>query len=273
MQFGRLLNKLNDFKYRMKHPLLVIGHRGVNMKDEPPENSCAAFTRAIEVGLHGFELDVHLSHDGHSVVIHDDSVNRTTNGYGKVSDKTLEELRQYELIGGGRIPTLHEALNSINDHSTSLEHFTINIELKGSFTEYAVAKIIKEYLTHPGWGLDNFIISSFDYDKLKKFHNLMPDVAIGALWWKDKPYYSVDSIIRELEFNPSSIHIPSYIIDKEYIKDAHKNNIGILCWESSRAPKGSNKPPFSCLVEMGVDILVADNITKAAHLLNKHKIV
>jgi hypothetical protein len=66
--------------------------------------------------------------------------------------------------------------------------------------------------------------------------------------------------------------MPSYIINKEYIEDAHQHNIGILCWESGRSPKGSMKPPFLDLVEMGVDILVADNITKAARLLHKHRI-
>ncbi|HEY9089295.1 MAG TPA: glycerophosphodiester phosphodiesterase family protein, partial [Anaerolineaceae bacterium] len=97
---------------------LVLAHRGASAF--APENTLAAFRRAVELGAHGVELDAKLSADGHIVVIHDQTVDRTTNGSGKVRQKTLAELRELDAgskfrpaFAGETIPTLEEVLESV----------------------------------------------------------------------------------------------------------------------------------------------------------------
>ena len=95
---------------------LNVGHRGAMVS--APQNTLAAFRKAVEVGADGVGLDVHLSKDGVVVVIHDFSVDRTTDGTGRVAEKTLAELKALDAGGkfspqfaGGRIPTLTEVFD------------------------------------------------------------------------------------------------------------------------------------------------------------------
>ena len=98
-----------------KFPVLVIAHRGFS--GAAPENTLAAFKKAMEVDSDMMELDVRFSKDGQVVVMHDDTLDRTTNGRGKVSDYTLKELKQFDAgswfapqFAGEQIPTLVEVL-------------------------------------------------------------------------------------------------------------------------------------------------------------------
>lgn len=85
---------------------LIFAHRGV--KGTHPENTMIAFQEAERIGAHGIELDVHLSKDGELVVIHDETVDRTTNGIGLVSEKTVEELQALD-AGSHKDASFHEA--------------------------------------------------------------------------------------------------------------------------------------------------------------------
>ena len=108
---------------------LILGHRGAS--HDAPQNTLAAFRKAVEVGADGVELDVHLSRDGVPVVIHDAKVDATTDGTGYVSAKSLEELKALDAglsfdpqFSGERIPTLEEVLLEVG------EALLVNIELK-----------------------------------------------------------------------------------------------------------------------------------------------
>ena len=72
----------------------IIGHRGA--KGEMPENTLMAFQYALDIGVHALELDIHLTKDKKIVVIHDNSINRTSNGKGNINNLTLKELQQYD---------------------------------------------------------------------------------------------------------------------------------------------------------------------------------
>ena len=100
----------------------IIAHRGAS--GHAPENTMAAFRLAMEQHADGIELDVMLSKDGHVVVIHDATVNRTTNGTGRVSALTLAELQTLDAGNGEHIPTLEEVLETFGDQ------WVINVELK-----------------------------------------------------------------------------------------------------------------------------------------------
>ncbi len=104
------------------HPL-ILGHRGASA--DAPENTLAAFALALEQNADGIELDVHLSADGVPVVIHDDTVDRTTDGEGRVADLSLAELRRLTIPGGHTIPTLDEVFETFGRRTL------YNVELKG----------------------------------------------------------------------------------------------------------------------------------------------
>lgn len=112
-----------------KFPVLVTAHRGFS--GDAPENTLAAFKKAMEVGSDMIELDVRFSKDGQIVVMHDDTLDRTTNGRGKVSDYTLKELKQFDAgswfapqFSGEHIPTLVEVLELAKGK------IRVNIEIK-----------------------------------------------------------------------------------------------------------------------------------------------
>ena len=113
----------------------IFAHRGAS--DAAPENTLPAFARAVEQGADGIELDVHLSRDGELVVIHDETLDRTTDGAGWVKDRTLAELRALRADNGlpgfaeARIPTLREVLDLLRPTDLLL-----NIELKTSLVWY-----------------------------------------------------------------------------------------------------------------------------------------
>ena len=115
-----------------KFPVMVIAHRGFS--GEAPENTLAAFQKAIDLGSDMMELDVHFSKDGQVVVIHDDHLERTTNGRGKVADHTLQELKKLDAgswfgspFSGEQIPTLQEVLELAKGN------ILVNIEIKNGY--------------------------------------------------------------------------------------------------------------------------------------------
>ena len=119
-----------------KNNIYVAAHRGLCARY--PENTMEAFRAAVEVGVDQIELDVRITKDGEAVIIHDDTVDRTANGSGKVIDMTLAELRELDFgikkdpsFAGARIPTFREFMDFIKDHPT----MTVDVELKEYPTE------------------------------------------------------------------------------------------------------------------------------------------
>ena len=138
----------------MTQPFYIIGHRGAPAL--APENTIPSFVRAIEERVDGIELDVHKV-DRHLFVIHDESVDRTSNGKGVLHELSFEALRQLDFGEGATIPTLVEVIE------TTPSSILINVELKGQHTGTAVAKLLPNYPTH------RFMISSFDRRELDHF--------------------------------------------------------------------------------------------------------
>lgn len=154
----------------------TIAHRGYSARY--PENSMLAFTKALETGCEGIELDVHLSSDGIPVILHDEWVDRTTDGAGAVKDMTLAQLRALHLDQGERIPTLEEYLDLVRTSSV----FT-DIELKNSIFPYPglereVIRLIRRY------GLeDRTLFSSFNHFSILECKKEAPEIFCGLLTW------------------------------------------------------------------------------------------
>lgn len=152
---------------------LVIGHRGA--MGHVMENTVASIVKAMEMDVDMVEIDVFTLKSGEVVVFHDDKVDRLTNGTGKIENYTWEELQKITLNGGYKIPLLTEVLDAIQ-HKIKL-----NIELKGANTAIKVNSIINRYIAEEGWQLDDFIISSFNWNELELMRETNQDIKIGVL--------------------------------------------------------------------------------------------
>ena len=183
--------------------LLVIGHRGA--KGHAPENTLISFQKALDMNVDGIELDVHMSSDHQIVVIHDDSVNRTTNGNGIVNQLSLHELKALEIENAHSIPTLEEVLDLVD------QKIFINIELKGNYTAKPVLAVIEQYVSERNWQYDSFLVSSFDWNALQEIHLMNPKIPLGVLTLTD-----IDLAIGFATFiKARSIHPYFHLLTKE----------------------------------------------------------
>ncbi|MGC3991858.1 MAG: glycerophosphodiester phosphodiesterase family protein [Chthoniobacteraceae bacterium] len=143
---------------KSEHPFLIIGHRGARGLE--PENTLRGIRRALELGVGAIEIDVQLV-EGELVVIHDATLNRTTNGRGRVARKKFAALRLLDAGQGEKIPTLAEVFDTVNRRAL------INVELKGRKTAKPVAALIEQYVARHGWQYEDFVVSSFRRPELK----------------------------------------------------------------------------------------------------------
>lgn len=160
----------------------LFAHRGVSA--HYPENTKAAFYAASKLPIAGIELDVHVTADGEVVVIHDETIDRTSNGSGYVKDLTLQQLRSYdygswfaEEYKGESIPTLSEVLELF-----VATHHRINIELKTDIFPYEgiEALVLKEIAKHQI--TERVIISSFNHESLQTVSQMAPYIETAALF-------------------------------------------------------------------------------------------
>ncbi|MYL46716.1 glycerophosphodiester phosphodiesterase [Virgibacillus halodenitrificans] len=161
---------------------LIFAHRG--SAGTHPENTFAAYLEAERVGVDGIELDVQLTKDNQIVVIHDSTVNRTTNGIGKVKDYTLEEIKQLDNgswfapeFDGEKVPTLTEVLEWLQTNKLLL-----NIELKNetNIVPYLEELVIKEIEKHNL--VERVIISSFNHYSIRKINKLNSKIECAILF-------------------------------------------------------------------------------------------
>jgi len=198
--------------------VLKIAHRGA--KAYEPENTLQAFQKALDLNSDGIELDVHLSADEHIIVIHDETIDRTTNGKGLVNDFTLAELKSYLIDGKYQIPTLIEVFDLIE------KRCLINIELKGLGTANKVVELIEEYISEKNWKYEHFIVSSFDWNMLEETSNLNPNIAIGVLTEEN-----IDTALAFAEkINAKAIHPDFNLLNEENVKQIQQKGFLVLPW-------------------------------------------
>ncbi|MBP0724392.1 glycerophosphodiester phosphodiesterase [Bacillus sp. RG28] len=193
----------------------IFGHRGA--AGTFPENTMVSFKACEKFRTDGIELDVQLTSDGEIVVIHDETINRTSNGKGYVKDFTLSQLKQFdfsnnfkEKVGFCEIPTLKEVFDWAQNND-----FYINIELKNDKIPYhgleeRVINLIRQYEIE-----ERIIISSFNHKSMFKLHLMAPDIETGVLYYrkKNEPWKLAE------EFKTKAVH-PNYksITDEQIIE-------------------------------------------------------
>ena len=192
--------------------ILKIGHRGA--KGYVAENTLASFQKAIDLKVDGIELDVCLCKSGEVVVIHDETIDRTTSRKGFVKDFSSTEL---EALG---IPTLSSVFELVN------RRCFINIELKSFETADKVVEIIEQYVSEKHWKYDNFIVSSFDWNALQQVHFLNDKIQIGVLTNTD-----LDLAIAFAKFIKAySVHPYYHLLTAENVAKMQSKNFKIYPW-------------------------------------------
>ncbi|HSY16684.1 MAG TPA: glycerophosphodiester phosphodiesterase family protein [Candidatus Acidoferrales bacterium] len=199
------------------HALFCFGHRGAGGHE--PENTVRSVRRALELGAEGVEVDVHFV-DGQLVVIHDDTLDRTTNGHGRVAIKSFEYLRSLDAGLGERIPTLAEIFDAVDRRAV------INVELKGPHTAAPVAALIGDYVDRRGWSIDDFLVSSFDHARLGEIKRLRPEIRTGAL---------IEKVPRGLAqfaevLGAWSVHASKRCVTPELVADAHHRGLKVFVY-------------------------------------------
>lgn len=226
----------------------ILAHRGFSAA--APENTLAAFKAAIEAGADGFELDVHMTKDGELVVIHDEMVDRTTNGKGWVKDLTLSDIKVLDAgswfspqFAQEKVPTLGEVLELVGD----TDHI-VNVELKNYPIAYPglEEKVIKEV---EKMGMENrVILSSFNHLSVYRLHQLHPSLKLGILY--DKPISEPWAYAKGL--GASAIHPHHSLVTEEIVTGAHDYGIQVRPYTVDHEDEARN------LVAVGVDAIVTN---------------
>ena len=227
----------------------VTGHRGAAGLE--PENTLRSIQRAIDLGVDRVEIDVRVTKDGHLVVIHDETVDRTTNGHGYVKDLTFSELRRLDAGKGERIPTLEEALRLTRGK------VILQIELKVAEATEPTVHLIEECNAER-----EVIITSFMHEQLRKVHDLNPALRTGALFFDVQG----DICQRALDVQSEAIHVYYRNVDSGLVEDAHRRGLKVSVWNPDEVEEmrrmiglnvdviGTNRPDLllNLLKEMGM---------------------
>lgn len=211
-----------------------IGHRGARAYE--PENTLRSFKRALELGVDAVEFDVRRTKDGKVVVIHDDKVDRTTNGKGLVKELTLKEIKQFDTEKGEKIPTLEETLEFVDKKVKML------IELKETDLEEEALNSIEQR------GLiNNVIIVSFLEKALGRVRELNDKVETGLIYSKYK-----NPVKAALELKTNYL-LPLYrLTHSADVEKAHKNGLKVIVWTINTPEEAKN------FVKKGVDGIASD---------------
>jgi glycerophosphoryl diester phosphodiesterase len=189
-----------------------IGHRGA--KGYAAENTLESFQKAIDLHVDGIELDVYLCQSGEVVVIHDNTIDRTTSEKGLVKDFSAAGL---ERLG---IPTLESVFNLID------RKCFINIEIKGYEATDKVAELIEYYVTEKGWNYEQLIVSSFDWNALQQLHFLNDKIYIGVLTNTD-----LDLAMAFAKFiRAYSVHPYYHLLTSENVAQMQSKNFKVYPW-------------------------------------------
>ncbi|MBU3916982.1 hypothetical protein KKA14_15730 [bacterium] len=233
---------------------ILIAHRGYRAKF--PENTMASFKGALEIGAEMIELDVALSKDRALVILHDDTLERTTNGKGNVSDYTLKELRNLDAgswfdsrFTDEKIPTLEEVLDLVKNRSL------LNIEIKECFYEDhnpadSIEKQVVE-LVRKKEMVDSVLISSFEinyFERLCKMENI-PATAFLSRKPADSDMVETCKSLNLYSWNPWH-----EILSEEQVKMMHDAGLRVFSFTVN------TKEVLKNLKSMGVDGVFTDDI-------------
>lgn len=228
----------------------IIAHRGASVG--APENTFSAYRTALAIGVHGIELDAHLSADGEPIIIHDHLLDRTTNGQGPVGEHTLVELRKLDVgrwfgedFAGEQIPTLAEVLDVLRD-------IRVIVEIKSGLVRYAgiaarVAAVIRAS-GHP-----RVTVSSFDHPVLVEIKEALPEQETAVLYVA-RP---VNAIRLARDAGAVILHPHWSLLTLDVVSSAHDAGLRVETWVVDE-PVDQTR-----MIAMGVDAIMTNDPRRA----------
>ncbi|MGX1193796.1 glycerophosphodiester phosphodiesterase [Metabacillus sp. SLBN-84] len=229
-----------------------VAHRGAS--GYAPENTLAAFDKAVEMKADYIEIDVQQSKDGELVIIHDTTVDRTTDGSGKVKDLTYDDLSKLDAgswkgkeFTGEKIPTFDDILDRYRGKTGIL------IELKAPELYPGIEEKVAEELQERNMDKpqnEKIIVQSFNFDSMKKMDSLLPKVPIGVL--TSSILHTTDTALNEFSTYADYFN-PNYgIVSKDLVANVHEKGMKIQSWTVR------TQETADFLLEMGVDGIITD---------------
>ncbi|MFF3346972.1 glycerophosphodiester phosphodiesterase [Streptomyces sp. NPDC002779] len=190
---------------------LTIGHRGVMGVE--PENTLRSFVAAQQAGLDLIELDLHLSKDGHLVVMHDTEVDRTTDGSGPIAEKTLAELRALDAGRGERVPVLEEVLDAVA------------APLQAEIKDVAAARALAEVMRRRDL-VARVEVSSFHDEAVAEIARLVPGVRTALIGSR----YGTDIVDRAVAVGAKTVCLNIRRLTLEVVEAARAAELRIIGW-------------------------------------------
>jgi glycerophosphoryl diester phosphodiesterase len=270
----RLLAKpIPDHPYFIPDKFLVIAHRGGLSLG--PENTIYTFRKAVKLGVDVLEMDVRSTRDGQLIILHDDTVTRTTNATGPVQKYTLVDLKKLDAAHrwspdngqtfpqrnkGVKIPTLPEVFKTFPQTKMNLE-----IKETRSSTIQSLCRLIRDHQM-----TNNVVVASFDNDSLKGFRRLCPQVATSAGASEARLFFGLQKAYLEDAYSPDAqvLQVPETlgdlrIVNKRFIDAAHARNMRVQVWSVN------DVDAMQRLLELGVDGIMTDYPQRLVQLLEK----
>jgi glycerophosphoryl diester phosphodiesterase len=235
---------------------LVVAHRGASQA--APQNTLMAFRLAAEMGADAVELDVHLTADNVPVVIHDATVDATTNGTGAVRQMSLAQLKTLNIVRGERIPTLEEVLAEVG------QRLLINIEfkdhtLRGMGLEAIVGNILRQMHM-----LDRVWFSSFNPFSLRRARAAIPEVPCGMLYSRQLPIYLRHRWLAPLTPH-EALHPEHTLVTSTLIENAHRRGLRVAAWTLDDPERAQR------LAAWGIDAIITNVPDQILEAVEKYK--
>lgn len=242
----------------------VIAHRGAS--GIAPENTMAAFRKAVELGAGFIETDLQLSRDARLVALHDDTLDRTTDGRGPVSAKTVEELRRLDAGGwfrpsdpkegpsfaGERIPTVEEVLAFGRQHEIGL---LLEIKPTGpTGAEHAIVGAL-----HASGEVARSVVLSFSSSVLKRVRQLDPLVMTGFLFSERLPA----AVATAVDLGARQLLPRTDRVTRELVSDAHAHDVKVVAWTANTSEEMQKS------ISAGVDGIITNYPNRLIELLRE----
>ena len=256
--------------------LVILAHQGGD--GEFPSNTLFAFENAVELGVDVLELDIHSSADNVLVVIHDGTVDRTTDGSGRVNEMTVAELQaldaaynwptlaEHELLGTGEYPYRGQGISipTLEEVFIAFPEMPISIEIKQESPSIAqpLCDLIREYERE-----NMTIVPSFSPIAMNEFREACPEVATAGVAPEVTTFFALNYVGLGLAWQPTteSFMIPEYqgdlhVITQRFVNQAHQHNVVIYPWTINTAEQ------MQTMIDLGVDGLITDYPSLALEL-------
>ena len=212
--------------------VVVTGHTGAGFLE--PENTIRSILRAIDLGVDQVEIDVHLTKDWKLAVIHDATLDRTTNGHGLVSDYTLAELKQFDAGKGERIPTLQEVIDIIRGK------VTLQIELK----ELDVVDLVVEEIEQNKMA-EEVVVTSFWHQAVKRVKEINSRIETEVLFVCSP----IDAVQLARNAKADALHPNLNFVEVSMVDEAHRHDLKVRVWNAD------DERQITRMVDLGVDAI------------------